>query len=183
MFALLSSMYLCKPTGEALANWRQLLEAEPLAGTEELAKALHAINPDSEQELEDILWEYTRLFIGPYRLAAPPWESVYTSPKRLLMQEAVDRVQKFYAEAGVQLGDTAIMPDHAGIELNFVAILLEKIKSDPDREPRYRELADRFAVEHLKRWLPAFSVDLEKASVSPLYKELARATGELVRLL
>jgi TorA maturation chaperone TorD len=54
---------------------------EPLTGVEGLKGALDAINLESEEELEELLWDYTRLFIGPYHLPCPPLESVYTSPK------------------------------------------------------------------------------------------------------
>ena len=31
----------------------------------------------AQTEYEKLHWEYTRLFIGPHEVAAPPWESVY----------------------------------------------------------------------------------------------------------
>jgi TorA maturation chaperone TorD len=181
--ALLGSIYLCQPTREALAAWRTYLDAPPGPLTQELSTAISAIDLHAEPELDELLWEYTRLFIGPYKLAAPPWESVYTSPKRLLMQEAHAQVQEAYAAAEVQMANPGVMPDHVGAELNFMAILGDKMRSEPEREGCYREMADRFAADHLKRWLPAYTADLEMASETPLYRELARATGELVRLL
>jgi anaerobic sulfite reductase subunit A len=181
--ALLANIYLCRPTREALVAWRSLLDAVPASLTHGLSAAISAIDLDAEPVLDELLWEYTRLFIGPYRLAAPPWESVYTSPKRLLMQEAHDRVQALYAAVGVQLGDAGVMPDHVGAELNFMALLGEKMRSEPGREHWYGELADRFSAEHLKRWLPAYAADLENASEASLYRELARTTRDLVSLL
>jgi hypothetical protein len=63
LFALLSSMYICKPSRESLANWRQLLRDELLYEAKELRFAFDPINLDSEKELGGLLWA-TR---GSYR--------------------------------------------------------------------------------------------------------------------
>jgi putative dimethyl sulfoxide reductase chaperone len=178
--ALLSSMYLCKPTHESLANWRQLLMDEPLAGAEELKEALDAINLDSEEELEELLWDYTRLFIGPYHLPCPPLESVYTSPKRLMMQDAYDEVRECYSLIGVEIGNADVMPDHIGAELNFLAILLDRKASESGIQNQYKELAETFLMIHLRNWVPRFTADMEEASKTPFYKALAKSTREAV---
>lgn len=173
-------MYLCAPTRGSLANWRQLLGDDPLAGAEDLRRALDAIDLDSEQELEDILWEYTRLFIGPHRLPCPPLESVYTSPKRLMMQEAHDEVREFYCRVGIEVGSANVMPDHIGAELNFLSILFAGLTDKPEERPRYEKLADEFLAAHLRNWVPRFAGDMEQAAGSPLYKALARITRAAV---
>jgi TorA maturation chaperone TorD len=180
LFALLSSMYLCKPSRESLANWRQLLEDEPLAEAEALRMALDAVNLGSEQELEDILWDYTRLFIGPHRLPCPPLESVYTSPKRLMMQEAYDEVREFYSRIGIEVGSADVMPDHIGAELNFLAILFDRMVAEPEKRLLFEELAEEFLSRHLRNWVPCFSADQEEAAETHFYKALARITREAV---
>jgi TorA maturation chaperone TorD len=180
LFALLSSMYLCKPTRESLANWRQLLRDEPLDDAEELRKALDAINLASEQELEDLLWEYTRLFIGPYRLPCPPLESVYTSPKRLMMQDSYEEVREFYNRIGIEVGSANIMPDHIGAELNFLSVLSSRMMDKPEESSTYEKLADEFLADHLQNWVPGFAADMEQAAETPLYKALARVTNNAV---
>jgi TorA maturation chaperone TorD len=178
LFALLSSMYLCKPTLESLANWRQLLKDDPLDQAEELTRALNAINLASEQELEDLLWEYTRLFIGPHRLPCPPLESVYTSSKRLMMQEAYGEVQQFYARIEVEVGSADVMPDHIGAELNFLAILFDRMASEPENLAQHEALAGEFLTNHLRNWTPRFTADMEQATEIPFYKTLAKITRE-----
>jgi putative dimethyl sulfoxide reductase chaperone len=180
LFALLSSMYLCKPTRESLANWRQLLKDEPLTEAEGLRMALDAIDLGSEQELEDILWEYTRLFIGPHRLPCPPLESVYTSHKRLMMQEAYDGVREFYSRVGIEVGSADVMPDHIGAELNFLAILFDRMVADPEKRLLYEELTEEFLSGHLRNWVPSFTADQEEAAETLFYKALARITREAV---
>jgi TorA maturation chaperone TorD len=180
LFALLSSMYLCKPTRESLANWKQLLGDEPLVEAEELRRALDAINLGSEQELEDILWDYTRLFIGPHRLPCPPLESVYTSSKRLMMQDAYDEVREFYSRIGIEVGSADVMPDHIGAELNFLAILCDRIANEPEKQAQYEALAEEFLTSHLRNWTPRFTTDMEEASETLFYKALAKITRDAV---
>lgn len=180
MFGLLAGIYLCPPTCEAIEGWRSLFGEEapnPLRG---LHASLLALDPSRESVLGDLLWEYTRLFIGPYRLPSPPWESVYTSPKRLLMQEAYDAVRDLYREAGLTIPDIHVHADHIGSELNFLAVLYERMESGTGGEGKAAEMAERFLSEHLRKWVPSFSRDLEAAAEKDLYRELARATRAIV---
>lgn len=177
---LLSSMYLCKPTKEAVCNWRALLSGDVPDSMLHLKDAVNKIDPNSEQELEDLLWEYTRLFIGPYKLPCPPWESVYTSSKRLIMQEAHDEVQSFYNEVGLKINNLTIMPDHIGVEQNFLAVLLQKMNDEPEKRPHYMDIGKRFLNDHLTRWIQPFAQDMERAADSLFYKTLARTTRVLI---
>lgn len=180
ILGLLSNLYLCKPTIEAIKNWKALLSEDVPPSLSKLKVAIDKIDLRSEKELEDLLWEYTRLFIGPYKLPCPPWESVYTSAKRLMMQEAFDEVQEFYTEAGLKIDDPDIMPDHIGAELNFLAILIQKMDSELGKRDDYLNLIKRFLEEHLTRWIPQFSQEMEMAVCSSFYKELARVTRDFI---
>ena len=178
--SLFSSFYLCKPTQETIRTWKSLLSREESDFVRELRETLDRIDPASEQTLEDLLWEYTRLFIGPYKLPSPPWESVYASPRRLMMQEPSDEVRCFYNEAGLTMNNPDIMPDHVGAELNFLAVLYEKMESDPPKRTYYVQMGERFLNEHLRRWIPRFTYDVEISTESSFYKTLARLTRGLI---
>lgn len=182
IFALLSNLYLCKPTKEALQNWKALLSESVPDSLSRLKDAIDKIDLYSEQEIEDLIWEYTRLFIGPYKLPCPPWESVYTSGKKLMMQEAYDEVQDFYSEVGLEIGNPNIMIDHIGAELNFLGILHKKMDVDPEKRLYYRDIAKRFMDEHATRWIPQFTADMEQAAVSKLYKALAQVTRDFIMI-
>jgi TorA maturation chaperone TorD len=180
IYGLLSSMYLCKPSKEAVGDWRALLREIASPFLNGLREALDGIHPDSEREMEDLLWDYTKLFIGPYKLPCPPWESVYTSPKRLMMQEAYDAVSDLYRQAGLSIGDPNVLQDHVGAELSFLAVLYGKMETVPESAHDYRELAERLLGDHLRKWIPAFSLDLERSTDSQFYKALARATRGMI---
>jgi putative dimethyl sulfoxide reductase chaperone len=181
VFGLLASMYLCKPTADAIGNWRNLMSGGVPEALGDLSEALERINLNSVEEMQDLLWDFTRMFIGPYRLPCPPWESVYTSPKRLLLQESSDAVRAVYDRLGIEVAPN-VLPDHVGAELNFMGILLERIETGSSEEAAYRQFSKDFVEEHLKNWIPRFASDLEKAAETSLYKALARSTITAVEL-
>ncbi|MBI5098450.1 MAG: molecular chaperone TorD family protein [Nitrospirae bacterium] len=171
---------MCKPTKEALENWKILLSEGIPDFMSDLKDAIDEIDITSEQELDDLLWEYTRLFIGPYKLPCPPWESVYTSPKKLMMQNAYDEVLDFYVKSGLTVNNPDIMPDHIGAELNFLAVLLQRINDDPEKRSHCLDTANRFLNTHVITWIPKFTRDMEDAADSSLYKELAKVTRHIL---
>jgi TorA maturation chaperone TorD len=177
---LLSNLYLCKPTKEAIKNWKALLSHDVPRSLSGLKEAIDKIDLNSEQELEDLLWEFTRLFIGPYKLPCPPWESVYISGRRLMMQEAYDEVQDFYQDVGLEIRNPEINADHIGAELNFLAVLYGKMNGDPEKRLYYMDIAKRFLDEHLMSWIPQFTLDMEEAADFALYKTLAQVTREFI---
>jgi len=180
---LLSSMYLCKPSMTAIENWKTLLSEDASVFLQELKEVVSKISTSSNAELEELLWEYTRLFIGPYKLPCPPWESVYTSSKRLMMQDAADQVMQLYREAGLSLETSGIMPDHIGAELNFLALLLQKAHTATDNKEQCVRMTNKFLNGHILKWVPEFTHDMENAAETPFYKALAGVTRNLVEFI
>jgi TorA maturation chaperone TorD len=181
--SLLSNMYLCKPSKDALENWKVLLAEDDSIFLQDLKDGVQGIDTSSETELDELVWEYTQLFIGPYRLPCPPWESVYTSPKRLLMQDAAAEVQEMYRAAGLTVNSLDILPDHLGAELNFLAVLFEKMSDETENKELYIDMIQRFFSGHLMKWVPRFTHDMEEAADSPFYKALARTTRKLLETI
>ncbi|MCL4491899.1 MAG: molecular chaperone TorD family protein [Nitrospirae bacterium] len=178
--SLLSSMYLCKPTSEALASWKALLSGDIPDYLRDVKNAVDDIDLNSEQELEDLLWEYTRLFVGPYKLPCPPWESVYTSPKKLMMQDAYSGVRQLYEEAGLAINSPDVMADHIGMELNFLAVLFQKMHDEPGRRNYHTDIIERFVGEHVMKWVSRFAQDMKEAADSRFYKALAQITRDFI---
>ena len=124
--------------------------------------------------------EYTRLFIGPTSLPAPPWESVYVSHEPLLFQESTLAVREAYAREGFQAtGYPHEADDHVATELNFMAALSERAQAayQEGNMRRYRatlEAQVRFLDEHLLVWIREFADRLSKVSgISALYPSFA----------
>lgn len=181
--SLLSSMYLCKPSRDALESWKTALSGETSFFLDELKTTINNIDMTSDAELEDLLWEYTRLFIGPYKLPCPPWESVYTSPKKLMMQDSADQVRVLYAEAGLAVNTDEVMPDHIGVEMNFLAILLQRSQSEMGNKDEQMKRTEKLLNEHILQWVPQFTRDMENAAETPLFRALARTTRQVIDVI
>ena len=176
-------MYLCKPSGEAIRGWTSLLAEDPPVFIGHLKHVLESIDPASEETMEDLLWDYTRLFVGPYKLPCPPWESVYTSQKKLMMQDAADDARRVYAELGLAIDDPAVMPDHIGAELNFLSLVYALAGEENRNQSNCIRIGESFLNDHLLQWVPQFTADMEAAAESYFYKALARTTRATLGLL
>lgn len=98
------------PTGEDTAIWMQ----EMNAFCEEIKTM---IDPAGEMEAE-----YTALFVLPSGVL--PHEAVYVDEKKRLGGRVTMAVALFYEEAALKMSEGCIeMPDHLGIELEFMARL------------------------------------------------------------
>lgn len=129
--------------------------------------------------------DYQRLFVGPYRLEAPPYESCYRGERRV-MGDATLRVRRHYEEEGLALRpDVRELPDHVALELLFVACLageearLRRTTGGGDLA-RCLHRQERFLREHLACWIGPFSDQVRRAARSSFYRALATVAAEFV---
>jgi TorA maturation chaperone TorD len=183
--SLMGSMYSCKPSKEAVQKWKRVLADDTAIFMHDLRKAIDEIDATSGQEMERLLCEHTRLFAGPCRLACPPQASASTFARRLMMLAPAGEVRNIFGEGTLTIDSAATTPAIIGIELKWLAILLEKVGDEKEKKEQYRyiEIADKFIREHLMEWIPKFARDMEDAAVSPFYRELAKATGSFLSFL
>jgi len=154
----------------ALASEVASPAAAPLDG---LAAWLRTAN---DEALEAGRRDFLQLFFAKH-LPAPPWESVYTSPERLVHQEAAREVLRAYADAALGFDGWKETPaDHISLELAFAAALI----AESPRKPEAAARLARFETEHLVAWAPRFCADLRAAAKSPLYQHLADALPGLL---
>jgi len=129
---------------------------------------------------------YQRLFVGPYHLPAPPYESCYRSPDGRVMGEAAVAVGQDYAEAGFALApEVHDLPDHIALELMFLGLLAREEAAlwhggDRDALAACLRREEGFLVEHLGRWAGALAERVRRASPSAFYRALAAATAAYV---
>ena len=119
--------------------------------------------------ITDLAVDYVRAFIGhgiDAYSAAYPFESVYTSPKRLMMQEARDEVLAVYRSEGLdKLPTWKEAEDHIALELEFMAALGDRIvaAAEADDEAEVERLLAtqrNFLADHLSSWVPLMTADL-----------------------
>ena len=128
--------------------------------------------------------DYVRTFIGHgvngYS-AAYPFESVYTSERRLMMQEARAEVLQTLRENNLKRGTWNEGEDHIAVELEFMQILsqraadaLEQGNEDDCVEQLEKSLT--FLNNHLLNWFPMMASDMEKFSRTLFYQGLSQLT-------
>lgn len=131
---------------------------------------MHSELADGPDTWKEVRSDFTRLFVGPRRKLAPPWESVYRSPAKLVMQEHEREVVRAYAEQRVGFeGMGGVPADHIALELQFCAWLLDHPK------PATRAALSRFLSEHLLTWVPLFAADVERHAKTELWRAAGRA--------
>ena len=113
-----------------------------------------------ENDLEALQHDYRRLFVGPGRLLATPWESVYLSPDHLMFDVQTVQVRRAYQRYGMAIPNLNNEPDdHLGLELRFLAHLnalgLEALnRNQPELLEGVIEGMRSFMSVHLLKWAP-----------------------------
>jgi Uncharacterized component of anaerobic dehydrogenases len=137
-------------------------------------------NHDHDKVLERLNWEYTRLFIGPHELAAPPWESAYLNEERLLFQKETLAVRRAYLKYAFIVHNYGhVADDHLGLELDFMFHLsLETLKCAKlhDIAALTRVLVEQkeFMAKHLQKWVPSWCHDISKLAETDFYRGMAK---------
>ncbi|MCR4308597.1 MAG: molecular chaperone TorD family protein [Deltaproteobacteria bacterium] len=136
--------------------------------------------------LESLAVEHARLFIGPFKLVAPPYGSLYLDDAKTVMGESTGRVSSFYASCGLHLADDFHeMPDHIAAELEFLSFLVHRQREsaaagDPGEANRFAGLQRSFLDRFLLPWLPPFTRSILEGTESPFYQAIARCTETFV---
>ena len=130
--------------------------------------------------------DYVQCFIGhgiDVYSAAYPFESVYTSEKRLMMQDARDEVLAVYRAYGVDKSETwKDSEDHIALELEFMQLLCNRTiealrEGDEDSANNLLQTQKNFLADHLLAWVPMMLADLKKFAKTDMYKGLGYLTG------
>ena len=135
--------------------------------------------------LTELAVDYTRTFIGAGNdgySAAYPFESVYTSPKRLLMQGARDEILVIYRANGIDKSDAwKEGEDHIALELEFEQIIGERLleafrAGDDDKVDSLLATQRHFLEDHLLAWYPMMAADIQRFSKTDFYRGLGELT-------
>jgi TorA maturation chaperone TorD/Pyruvate/2-oxoacid:ferredoxin oxidoreductase delta subunit len=126
--------------------------------------------------------EFTRLFLGPGRPVAHPYESVYREGY-MMGRSTLDVRQRMAREGLAPASQTA--PDHISLELAFMAHLADREEQawqddEADQARTYVARQVDFLRDHLGRWVPQFCHRLRVGRAHPYYAELARQVEALV---
>ncbi|MDH3929893.1 MAG: molecular chaperone TorD family protein [Deltaproteobacteria bacterium] len=137
-------------------------------------------------DLDALSLDFSRLFLGPYKLHAPPYGSVYLDGERQIMGKSTLEVRNKYRESGLDISsDFRNPPDHIAAELEFMYFLILKEieaigNSDIDSTVSFLEKQRAFLREHLGAWVFDFAESIEEKAETGFYKNLARATKTFI---
>lgn len=141
---------------------------------------------DDPAFLEALKSEYTRLFVGPMEMEAPPWESVYVGESGMLFQESTLKVRECYRRFGLLPEEYRRVPDDSlALELGFLAELAGRSldafdRKDADTLSETLDGAYRFLNEHLLIWIPQLLEKLAGSTTCLLYPRLVQALDSFI---
>ncbi|UCC45087.1 MAG: molecular chaperone TorD family protein [Candidatus Zixiibacteriota bacterium] len=162
-----------------------------------LKLALDDVNPDcskivgrmqkavKQSTAQELLIEYTRLFIGPFKTLVPPYSSLYFGSETLMSDQTV-WVVDFYKKAGLTFDrETKEVPDHIAIETEFMYWLIHnEIKAldsgDRDRAFSLWENQKEFFTKHYGKWAPEFCARISTETENEYFRLLSECFGKFI---
>ena len=188
MYKFLSSLCLKPPSDSVIS---MIEDGSILTGLEgdikgyaELWKFVNEASQmtDLKNELEA---EHTALFVLPSGVI--PHEAVYLDKEKKLGGRVTMSVKQFYEKAGTEILDNCIeMPDHMGMELEFMGFLckLENRlweKADLLAIQKCIELQKTFLDEHLSKWVYQCCEKIIERATYGFYRAIAYLIMEFVK--
>jgi TorA maturation chaperone TorD len=132
-----------------------------------------------DSQIEALEKDYAALLIGPDKLLAPPWESVYRSNEGLIFEQQTLEVREAYARFGLQTPRLHNEPDdHIGLELAFMVHLcslgMSAVQfSQPEQWETVAQNLHDFLDQHLLRWAPDFCAKVAENAKTEYYRGAA----------
>jgi TorA maturation chaperone TorD len=135
-----------------LAEWPLHAEQHP-AGLAALGASL----AEGGESMQEIHADHRRLFLGPERVLACPYESVYLNEEHLTFGSQTLAVRRWYRRYGLRAPAEGREPDdHIGLELVFVSHLcllaLDAAELDDESLADSCRALGEFLSEHLLLW-------------------------------
>lgn len=140
------------------------------------------------ESLSELLLDYTRLFLGPIKILAKPYGSVWLEGEKVIMGDSTMAVLDLYREGGFTLDDDfREVPDHIAAELEFLYLLnFQQCEAERAGHVEARAAAaqvkQRLLCNHLGRWVGPFTSAMTASAGTSFYRVLAELTARYVQL-
>ena len=194
IYGLLSRLY-CREVDENLLSDLKSTAFPAKTGNDNVdagyRKIATYLSGNLHNNLMELAVDYVNVFLGSGNLtysAAYPFESVYTSEKRLMMQEARDEVLEVYRNANLEIDKGLKDPeDHIAVELLYMQKQSERTKKalDNNEDNEALELFAQqrdFFVNHLAAWTPMMTADMKRIAKTEFYRGLAFLTEGVLQV-
>jgi putative dimethyl sulfoxide reductase chaperone len=139
-----------------------------------------------EKVLEELAIEYTALFLGPGGHVSPYESAQIEGGSGLLWGPETIEVKRYIEAAGFQYKpDFHGLPDHIGVELEFMAELAGKEaaawrEEDVAKASNCLEFEHEFLAVHLGAWASAFCSQATARAELSFYRDMARLTANFL---
>jgi TorA maturation chaperone TorD len=193
-YTLLARLFARELDGDALAGLRAS-RFPAQTGTEKVDEGFRLVatylSRSGAAAEHELACDFARCFMGQGNTAttaAYPYESVYTSPGRLLMQDARDEVLAVYRSECVDKAEGwTVGEDHLAAELEFMQVLSERCaaaaaQGDTEVLAHNVQVQRAFLADHLMRWVPDFVRLVQRFSKTDFYRGLATLTEGFLAL-
>jgi TorA maturation chaperone TorD len=140
------------------------------------------------QDLQTLLVDYARLFLGPMQALAKPYGSAWLKPPAQTEDNPPPAVLELYDEGGFGMdAEFMELPDHVAVELEFLYLLifnknLAYKAGNLEKASANEALQTRFLGEHLGAWIEPFTAAVAANAHTAFYRELAELTRRFVQL-
>lgn len=195
MYNMLSRAFVAEADDEFIRQLRSMHfpQGTGSAATDSAYRQLYAyLRRPAESIIDDLAVDYARTFLGVGIMesrAAFPFESVYTSEKGLLMQEARDEVLAIYRAEGLEQALNNPYnegEDHLALELLFLCALAkrsqEALEAGDEAAAEACLLTQRnFMHDHVLNWALEWAADVPKYAQLPFYPAFAQLTETFLR--
>jgi len=186
-FRLLSDCYFLPDP--SLSEKLENLESNMADVCEPAAELIQSMRKEFEAgaDLEPLKIDFSKLFVGPYKLLAAPYGSVYLESDRKMMGDSTLDAKNRYQEAGLNTAKNfKDAPDHIGAELEFMYYLIFKeieafANSDIETAIGFIQKQKSFLEDHLMAWVPVFAKSIIESADKPFYSNLAKATVSFLK--
>lgn len=144
------------------------------------------IGYSEKYSLEELLVEYARLFVGPFKIMVPPYSSLYFGDKTLMSNVSI-WVLEYYKQAGLNFDrNVKDLPDHIAVETEFLYYLLfNKIKEweegNYENMGKLHDLLVYFVNNHYRKWVPEFCNRVIEKTHNGFYKSMATCFEKFAR--
>ena len=131
----------------------------------------------ADRDISPLNRDYTQLLVGPGKLGAYPWGSVYTDTDQCLYGETEREFRKFCLDNGIAINTGNHEPaDHIGLVLAVFAELVERADGECSDEA-----VKTLIVKHLEPWVSNFQVQLEGNARTSFYSGVALLLKSLLQ--
>jgi putative dimethyl sulfoxide reductase chaperone len=139
-------------------------------------------------DLQALLVDYARLFLGPVQTLAKPYASCWLPPPAEADVNPSLAVLEMYGEVGFEIAEELReLPDHIAIELEFLYLLIFQCNEaqrsgEADSIAAAMQREHDFLGKHLGAWIAPFTGAMHAGAETGFYRQLAEMTERFVRI-